>query len=162
MSWAQSTQAMFRPCDGRPAGWLRPEGFGTLGSAAIGLDDVAGWYGPEALSAWATAKGSLAVTPEVEPADAFARAQKGELTLLDVRGAAEVDSGRVPGAVHIPLGDLPARAGELGRGRPIAVFCGSGTRSRIGVSVLRRAGFSELLDQGKGFEGHVEAGLPVE
>lgn len=130
--------------------------------AMIGLDDVAGWYGPGALSAWATANGGLAQTPVLEPADAFARAQKGELTLLDVRGAAEYDSGHVPGAVHIPLGDLPARAGELRRDRPIAVFCGSGTRSRIGVSVLRRAGFTDLMDQGAGFEGHVEAGLPVE
>jgi hypothetical protein len=30
------------------------------------------------------------------------------------------------------------------------------------VSVLRREGFSELLDQGGGFAAHVEAGLPVE
>jgi rhodanese-related sulfurtransferase len=68
----------------------------------------------------------------------------------------------VPGAKHIPLGDLPERAAELPRDKPIALFCGGGTRSRIGVSVLRRAGFNQLVDQGDGFEAHVEAGLPVE
>src|SRR5262249_32196660 len=45
---------------------------------------------------------------------------------------------------------------------PVALFCGGGTRSRIGVSVLRRAGFTQLLDQGGGFPAHAEAGLPVE
>ncbi|HVQ26898.1 MAG TPA: hypothetical protein VMV01_17035 [Planctomycetota bacterium] len=60
-------------------------------------------------------------------------------------------------------GDYRAeRAGELPRDRPLAVFCGGGTRSRIGISVLRRAGFTQLLDQGGGFPEHAEAGLPVE
>jgi hydroxyacylglutathione hydrolase len=130
--------------------------------AMIGLDDVGGWYGPGAFTAWAAARGPLAATPVLEPAEAFARAERGEITLLDVRGAAEYESGHIPGAVHIPLGDLPARAGELPRARPVAVYCEGGTRSRIGVSVLRRAGFTELMDQGGGFTGHHEAGLPVE
>jgi hydroxyacylglutathione hydrolase len=94
--------------------------------------------------------------------DAFARAQRGELALLDVRGAAEYASGHVPGSKHIPLGDLAVRAAELSRDQPVAVYCATGTRSRIGVSVLRRAGFTKLMAQGTGFVGHAEAGLPVE
>ena len=130
--------------------------------AQIGLDDVAGWYGTDALAAWAQAKGALAVTGEITPEDAFARAQRGELALLDVRGRAEHAAGHVPGALHIPLGELEARARELPRDRPLALYCGGGTRSRIGISVLRRAGFGELLDQGGGFPAHADAGLPVE
>ena len=130
--------------------------------AMIGLDDVAGWYGPGAFTAWARARGPLAATPELGAEDAFARAQRGELTLLDVRGAAEYASGHVPGAKHIPLGDLPARAAEIPQDKPVAIYCESGTRSRIGVSVLRRAGFTKLMVQGAGFVGHAEAGLPVE
>jgi rhodanese-related sulfurtransferase len=42
------------------------------------------------------------------------------------------------------------------------VFCEGGTRSRIGISVLRRAGLHAALDQGGGFPAHAEAGLPVE
>jgi hydroxyacylglutathione hydrolase len=130
--------------------------------ALVGLDQVAGWYGPGALEAWERGRGPLAVTPSIEAPEAFARAGRGELVLLDVRGTAEWASGHVPGAKHIPLGDLPARAGELPRDRPIALFCEGGTRSRIGVTVLRRAGFTQLLDQGGGFVAHAEAGLPVE
>jgi len=33
---------------------------------------------------------------------------------------------------------------------------------RIGISVLRRAGFTQLFDQGGGFPAHAEAGLPIE
>ena len=130
--------------------------------AMIGLDDIEGWYGPGALAAWVAARGAVAVTPELEPADAFARAQRGEITLLDVRGAAEYASGHIPGAIHIPLGDLPARAAELPHDKPLAAYCESGTRSRIGASVLRRAGFTNIQVQGSGFTGHAEAGLPIE
>ena len=130
--------------------------------AMIGLDDVRGWYGPGAFEAWPRTNGPLAVTPSIGAREAFERAARGELVLLDVRGAAEHAGGRVPGARHIPLGELAARARELPLDRPVAVFCEGGTRSRIGVSVLRRAGFTRLLDQGGGFVEHAEAGLPVE
>jgi len=130
--------------------------------AMVGLDQVAGWYGPGALEAWERGRGPLAVTPSIEAPEAFARAGRGELVLLDVRGAAEWASGHVPGAKNIPLGDLPARAGELPRDRAIALYCEGGTRARIGVTLLRRAGFTQLLDQAGGFPAHAEAGLPVE
>ena len=130
--------------------------------ALVGLDSVAGWFGADAFEAWVRARGPLAVTPDIAAGPAFARAQRGELVLLDVRGSAEHAAGHAPGARHIPLGDLPARAHELPSDRPVALYCGGGTRSRIGVSVLRRAGFQNLLDQGGGFPAHVEAGLPVE
>ena len=158
------------------AGWLLPydqpisllsnDGARALAAvrqlAMIGLDDVRGWYGPGAFEAWPRANGPLAVTPSIGAREAFERAARGELVLLDVRAAAEHAGGRVPGARHIPLGELAARANELPRDRPIAVFCEGGTRSRIGVSVLRRAGFTRLLDQGGGFVEHAEVGLPVE
>ena len=130
--------------------------------AMIGLDDVRGWYGPGAFEAWPRTNGPLAVTPSIGAREAFERAARGELVLLDVRAAAEHAGGREPGARHIPLGELAARARELPLDRPVAVFCEGGTRSRIGVSVLRRAGFTRLLDQGGGFVEHAEVGLPVE
>ena len=130
--------------------------------AMIGLDRVTGWYGPGSLAAWERARGPLAITPAIDATEAFARARRGELELLDVRGSAEHASGHIPGARHIPLGYLAERAGELPRDRPIALFCSGGTRSRIGASVLRRAGFTQLFDQAGGFPAHAEARLPVE
>jgi len=150
----------------RPVSLLANDGARALAAvrqlAMIGLDQVRGWYGPGAFEAWRRANGPLAVTPTIEAREAFERAQRGELLLLDVRGSSEHAGGHVPGARHIPLGDLPERASELPRNLPVAIYCEGGTRSRIGASVLRRAGFTQLLDQGGGFPAHAEAGLPVE
>ena len=155
----------FLPYD-RPVSLLANDGAHSLAAvrqlAMIGLDQVRGWYGPGAFDAWARARGPLPVTRSLTAREAFERSRNGELVLLDVRGSAEVEGQHVPGARHIPLGYLPERANELPRDRPLAVFCEGGTRSRIGISVLRRAGFTQLFDQGGGFPEHAEAGLPVE
>lgn len=60
--------------------------------------------------------------------------------LLDVRRGWEWSEQHAEGAVHIPLCDLPARAGELERDRPVELVCRSGYRSSVASSVLERAG----------------------
>lgn len=81
--------------------------------------------------------------------------------LLDVREPKEWDAGHAPGAVHIPLGDLGARAGELPGDRTIVAVCRSGGRSQKATDTLRAAGYTvENLDGGmKAWHG---AGLPLE
>ncbi len=43
-------------------------------------------------------------------------------TLLDVRQPAEYEGGHLPGAVPIPLGDLPDRLGELDPKKPLLAY----------------------------------------
>ena len=50
--------------------------------------------------------------------------------------------GRVPGAVHIPMNDMPARIAELPRDTPFFVICAVGGRSRQVVDHLRAEGLS--------------------
>ncbi len=61
--------------------------------------------------------------------------------LLDVREPLEIAAGPVPGALHIPLGQLRARLGELPRDREIHVVCRSGQRSYIATRILLQHGF---------------------
>jgi NADPH-dependent 2,4-dienoyl-CoA reductase/sulfur reductase-like enzyme/rhodanese-related sulfurtransferase len=61
--------------------------------------------------------------------------------LLDVREKAEVEAGRIPGSIHIPLGELRARLGELPRDREIIVHCQSGQRSYFASRILAQRGF---------------------
>ena len=49
--------------------------------------------------------------------------------LLDVREDDEWQLGHAPGAVHIPMADIPARADELDYDREIYVICRQGGRS---------------------------------
>jgi len=61
--------------------------------------------------------------------------------VLDVREPAELAEGAIPGAVMIPLGDLPRRLVELDASREVVVYCRSGARSARAVVLLREHGF---------------------
>ena len=60
----------------------------------------------------------------------------GSFTLLDVRQPNEYQTGHVPGAVLLPLPELPDRLDEVDHRRPIVVYCRSGNRSRSASALL--------------------------
>lgn len=68
--------------------------------------------------------------------------------VLDVREAAEVARGSLPGAIHIPLHELRRRHGELPRERPLAVLCAVGQRAYFAVRLLRQLGHDAYLLSG--------------
>ncbi len=67
--------------------------------------------------------------------------ERAPAVILDVRDAAEVRSGAVPGAVHIPLGELRRRMGELPRDRDIWAYCFVGQRSYYASRALLQHGY---------------------
>lgn len=92
------------------------------------------------------------------PQEAFAAAD--QLDLLDVREDDEWAAAHVPGAVHIPMHEVPARAGELDPARRLAVICRSGNRSAKVTQWLRGAGFDAHNVEG-GLQQWAASGLPV-
>jgi hydroxyacylglutathione hydrolase len=116
----------------------------------IGLDDVAGWFGPDALRAGI----ARADIPQMDLAETLTEMEAGRLTLIDVRGANEFAEGHIPGAIHIPLGHLPRRLGDIPTDRPVAVVCESGGRSPMAASVLRRLGVSQVANVPAGTAGY--------
>lgn len=81
--------------------------------------------------------------------------------LLDVRNPAEWEDVRVPGAVLVPLTELPARLEELPANGEILVICRSGARSLSACEHLRHHGRVALNVAG-GTLAWVEADRPVE
>ena len=63
--------------------------------------------------------------------------------VLDVREPQEHQICSIPGAVLIPLGELPNRINELGGHEDMVVHCKSGVRSAKAVKILRNAGFKK-------------------
>ncbi|NLT69960.1 MAG: molybdopterin-synthase adenylyltransferase MoeB [Verrucomicrobiaceae bacterium] len=61
--------------------------------------------------------------------------------LLDVREPAEIEICRLPGAVVIPLGELPERLGELDPSAETIIHCKAGVRSAKALQILLEAGF---------------------
>lgn len=70
----------------------------------------------------------------------------GGLQLVDIRNPGEVEHGTIPGAVTIPVGQLPSRLDELDGQAPTVVYCAGGYRSSVAASVLRQAGFDDVSD----------------
>jgi sulfur-carrier protein adenylyltransferase/sulfurtransferase len=65
----------------------------------------------------------------------------GAPVLLDVREPMEFRINRLPGAILMPLGDLPRRLVELDHASEFVVYCHHGVRSARAVEYLRAAGF---------------------
>lgn len=64
-----------------------------------------------------------------------------ELHLIDVREAEELAQGKIPGVLHIPLGDLAYRMEELQKNRAYIIVCLSGVRSGDAVLFLEQHGY---------------------
>ncbi|MER2088688.1 MAG: rhodanese-like domain-containing protein [Sporosarcina sp.] len=61
--------------------------------------------------------------------------------LIDVREVDEVKEGKIPGAIHIPLGLLEFRMHELDKSIEYTMVCRSGGRSGRAVQLLEGHGF---------------------
>jgi len=90
--------------------------------------------------------------------EVHARLQQAQL--VDVREDAEVAQGRIPGTIHIPLGQLPARLAELDRTRPVIAICRSGNRSGRATQFLTQAGY-DCDNMAGGMLAWQAAGLPT-
>ena len=88
--------------------------------------------------------------------------RKSSLQVVDVRSPGEWKRGRVPGAHHIFLPELPNRMNELDPNKPTVIYCGSGYRASIATSILKRHGFNELWNVPGSWEAWKKAKLPVE
>jgi len=85
-----------------------------------------------------------------------------DVWLLDVRSAGEVATAPIPDAQHIHLTQLPQRADEVPRDRPVYVFCGSDLRATIAASLLQRQGWDNLTVVLGGLAGWSSITCPLE
>ncbi len=83
--------------------------------------------------------------------------------IVDVREDAEVRSGKLKGARHIPLGQLKNRLLELEsfKEKPVLVYCRSGNRSAHACHVMTKAGFHDVSNLAGGIMAWESANLPV-
>ncbi len=78
----------------------------------------------------------------VDPANIDALIADGKTVVLDVREPNELEeTGTVKGAIHIPLGQLEARLGELPKDKVILTACRSGGRASRAMALLEAKGF---------------------
>ena len=96
---------------------------------------------------------------EIDPNDVAARLD--HFTLLDVREPEEYEQGAVPGAVHLPRGNLEFSVeGRLpDKNAPIAVYCAGGVRSAFATKTLQDLGYTDVVSIIGGFNKWKDEGL---
>ena len=129
--------------------------------ARIGIEDVAG-YLEGGVEGWRQAGLPVERLPQISAQELALRLSNGGMDVLDVRREAEFEAGHIAGADWHPLDRMKAVLPEIRRDVPVAVHCKSGYRSVIACSLLRRAGYHNVVDVAGGFDAWVEAQLPVE
>lgn len=84
---------------------------------------------------------------QIEPSELRERIRQGDAPLMiDVREPEEVAHGMIPGAVHIPLGQLSARLEELDPDRETVFICRSGYRSERACEYLAMSGYDKSVN----------------
>jgi molybdopterin/thiamine biosynthesis adenylyltransferase/rhodanese-related sulfurtransferase len=79
---------------------------------------------------------------------------------LDVRERDEYEQGFIPGAVHIPRGNLESRIESRvpDRALPIVVYCATGARSVYAAKTLAELGYADVVSLSGGFAGWKQNG----
>jgi hydroxyacylglutathione hydrolase len=137
------------------AGWLIPfgsrivlvgESTDQLVAAArqlirIGYDDLVGTL-EGGIETWAR-EYPVETTISIDTKEL--RERLDEVMLIDVRQRSEWDEGHIPGAIHFEGGRVAWEPLQFPHDKPLAIQCSSGNRSMSVSSVLRRRGYTNVI-----------------
>ncbi len=84
------------------------------------------------------------------------REARRDFVLLDVREPYELEEAALPGATHVPMGQIPMRANEIDPQAEIAVLCHHGGRSERVAQFLAQRGFSRVYNVAGGIDEYSE------
>ncbi len=125
--------------------------------ARIGLDNIYG-YLPD-IASWSKA---METVTEISPRELRQTLAANNLLVLDVRSAAEFNSGHIANAINIHAGYLLSNLDKLPQDKTLALQCAGGDRSSIAYSLLQKHGFKNLVNLTGGIDVWTQEGLPVE
>lgn len=103
----------------------------------VGVSVSAVWN--QGLEAWKSAGLPVVAVPDIT-VDNLA-AKLADFTVIDVREPYEWRSGTIPGALKVPMNDLPGKMSTLDKSRPYALVCATGNRSQSAAAYLAEEGF---------------------
>lgn len=99
---------------------------------------------------------------EIDVDEARKLTDAGDAVIVDVREPYEWTEARIPGARHVPLGDVPERFGEFPRDTTLVLQCRSGNRSRQAAEFLLAQGFTDVRNMTGGIKAWHEKGHALE
>lgn len=121
--------------------------------ARVGFDKIAG-YLDGGFASWQKAGEPIDMIIEVEPDELLMDAAfDNKLLVMDVRKSTEFAEGHLPQAFNLPLSEMkdPGNLALLEENQNLYVHCGSGYRSIIACSLLKRQGYHNLRNVAGGW-----------
>lgn len=111
-----------------------------------------------------------AVIDVISVQEARDQLQAAGVNFIDLREAAELAQGTIPGAAHIPRGLLefvadpesPMHNPAFDPSQQLVLFCASGGRSALATKTLKEMGFPKVANLVGGFQAWAEADAPVD
>ncbi|MBX9896161.1 MAG: rhodanese-like domain-containing protein [Nitrosomonas sp.] len=100
---------------------------------------------------------------EIDAREAVRLINYKDALILDVRDDSEYLAGHIPNAKHVPSQKMPERWVELEKykDRPIVVIYPGGVRSNNPSLVLKKNGFTQIVNLMGGIDAWKRAGLPM-
>lgn len=105
---------------------------------------------------------SAGLATDLSVSEVQALLEEDALTVVDVREPWEYAEGHIPGAVLIPLGELPDRLAEIPEDEAVVTVCRSGNRSSRAQEFLEQQGFASVHNMLGGMLAWEEAEYPIE
>lgn len=99
---------------------------------------------------------------EIDAGELAAMLRAGEALVIDVREAGEFASGRIPGAINMPLSTFQPSNLPDANGRTLVLNCLGGKRSAMALEKCGAAQAAVDTHLAGGFSAWQAAGLPVE
>jgi hydroxyacylglutathione hydrolase len=113
-------------------------------ATAVGLTELAGFLGG-GYTSWLQ-EGLGVERIERMSLEALERDAEAEgIQILDVRERPEWEAAQIPGSLNLPWHDIDGVPEGIDPARPVAAVCGSGERSAIAASLLRKAGVDSVI-----------------
>jgi rhodanese-related sulfurtransferase len=81
---------------------------------------------------------------------------------LDVRERDEFQAGFIPGAIHVPLGEMASQTLPFAPDTPIVTYCGHGERSATGLSILAARAFRNVVNLDGGIGAWAASKFPLQ
>jgi glyoxylase-like metal-dependent hydrolase (beta-lactamase superfamily II)/rhodanese-related sulfurtransferase len=122
-------------------------------AAVVGLRSIAGHLSG-GMTSWREERMPVGRVERMTVAELHEHWDRDGLQVLDVREQNEWAGGHIPGSVHWPYHDLDDVPAGLDARRPVAVICGSGQRSAVAVSLLKKLGVRDTIHV-------VDGGVPL-
>lgn len=137
---------------------------GLLILATVALAACGGSSAPDVVADAPAAEQAAALNlpVDINPAKTNEIRSRDDVVILDVREDWEYAEGHVPGAVWIPLGELPTRLNDIPKDKTVVAVCRSGNRSSQATSFLRDQGFDNVHNMTGGMNDWQRAGYDIE